>query len=124
MWEHWCTLRDIRESVTIASSVLAAYVTLCAHLGDLFPVLVARGRRAYGHPAQFAAMVKAGFIGAEAASHLLEPSVIPDPIERLFKEARAEAALEAAKQLDWSNPARYHMFSRSIGGWNPSPVAL
>jgi len=74
VWEHWCTLRDIRNSATIASSVLAAYVTLCAHLGDLFPAIVARGRLAYGHPAQLAAMTKAGFVGAEAASHLLQPS--------------------------------------------------
>ncbi len=26
--------------------------------------------------------------------------------------------------FDWSNPARYYMFSRSIDGWNRSPVAL
>ena len=122
VWEHWCTLRDVRDSATIASSVLAAYVTLCAHLGDLFPVLVARGRRAYGHPAQFAAMVRAGFIGTEAASHLLQPSVIPDPIEALLKAARPARAFEAVKQLDWSAPPCYYMFSRSIDQWNPEGV--
>lgn len=118
VWEHWCTLRDLRKSEPVATSVLNAYVTLCAHLGDTFPAVVARGRRAYGHPVQLAAMTEAGFIGAEAASHVKRPSLVPASAERLFGESLPEDALEGAKQLDWSNPPRYYMYSRSIRQWD------
>lgn len=125
VWEHWCTLRDIRQSAPVGSSVLAAYVTLCSRLGDLFPATVTRGRRAYGHPAQLAAMVKAGFIGAEAPSGVSEPTLLPDGLARLFAAGFPEYALDAVNELDWSDPPRYYMFSRRIDQWNgePGPIA-
>ncbi len=122
VWEHWCTLRDICDSASIGLSVVGAYVTLCSHLGDLFAAVVARGRRGYGHPAQLAAMVEAGFIGVEAGSRVLRPSLIPPEVELLLKEARLEASLEGVRHLDWSDPPRYYMFSRSIGQWNPDSL--
>ena len=122
VWEHWCTLRDIRDSASIGLSVVGAYVTLCSHLGDLFAAVVARGRQGYGHPAQLAAMVEAGFIGVEAGSRVLRPSLIPPEVELLLKEARPEASWEGVSHLDWSDPPRYYMFSRSIGQWNPDSL--
>lgn len=122
VWEHWCTLRDLRHSAAIATSVLQAYVTLCSHLGDFFPAFVARGRRAYGHPEQLAAMAIAGFISSEAATQVIEPIPIPAAAESLFKEGEPRTALEAVRQLAWPKCPSYYMFSRRIGEWNPDAV--
>lgn len=96
VWEHWCTLRDIRPAHAIGTSVLTAYVSLVAALGDLFIPCVARGRREYGHPVQLRAMVRAGLVGRASATWDGKPSPISKEAEKLFLEADEAAALEAA----------------------------
>lgn len=118
VWEHWCTLRDIRPAHAIGTSVLTAYVSLVAALGDLFIPCVARGRREYGHPVQLRAMVRAGLVGRASATWDGKPSPISNEAEKLFLEADEAAALEAAEQLKWSSPPQYYMFSRKISGWS------
>jgi len=118
VWEHWCTLRDIRSSCEIANSVLRAYVSLVAALGDLFPPTVARGRRDYSHPTQLCAFVRAGFTSRESATWDTKPVAIPAAAEDLLLEARPADALAAVKQLSWADPPRYYMFSRRISRWS------
>src|SRR6516164_1500062 len=118
VWEHWCTLRDIRPAHAIGTSVLTAYVSLVAALGDLFIPCVARGRREYGHPVQLRAMVRAGLVGRDSATWDGKPSPISKEAEKLFLEADEAAALEAAERLEWSSPPQYYMFSRKISGWS------
>ncbi len=122
VWEHWCTLRDIRPSSEISTSILSAYVTLTAELGDLFPAIVARGRRDYGHPAQLRALVRAGFISEKSANYA--PTVLPPEVEGLLKEARPLAALKAIESLEWPNKLRYYMYPRKIHSWNSDAVIL
>jgi hypothetical protein len=120
VWEHWCTLRDIRPSSRIGTSVLTAYVSLVSALGDRFAPAVARGRRDYGHPRQLRAMVKAGFIGKQSALWDTQPAAIPPAAEKLLLEAEPARSLAAAAQLDWSAPPRYYMFQRRIQHWSPA----
>lgn len=120
VWEHWCTLRDIRTSQPIASSVLRAYVTLVAALGDLFVPTVARGRRQYGHPVQLCAMVRAGLTTEEAATWDTTPVALPATVERLLLEARPVDALPVVEQLRWGAEPTYYMFQRRIRKWSPA----
>jgi hypothetical protein len=119
VWEHWCTLRDIRSSHRIGTSVLTAYVALAAALSDMFVATVARGRRDYGHPVQLAAMVWAGLTSERSALWEGQPTAIPAEIEHLLLRAEPASALEAIERLDWSAPPRYYMFQRRIQQWNP-----
>ncbi len=119
VWEHWCTLRDIRPSARIGASVLRAYLSLVAALGDRFVPTVARGRRDYGHPQQLRAMVIAGLVGKESALWDTTPVAVPAAAERLLLEAEPAKALQAVGPLAWDNPPRYYMFSRRIGRWSP-----
>jgi hypothetical protein len=118
VWEHWCALRDIRATHAIGTSMLTAFISLAATLGDLFIPTVARGRREYGHPAQLRAMVRAGLVGRKSAVWTGTPTAIPPNCERMFEEADPAASLRAAALLDWSNPPRYYMFARKIDGWS------
>ena len=118
VWEHWCTLRDIRPAHAIGTSVLTAFVSLVASLGDLFIPCVARGRREYGHPVQLRAMVRAGLVGRASATWEGKPAAIPKEAELLLLEADEAAALKAVEQFKWSSPPQYYMFSRKISGWS------
>jgi hypothetical protein len=118
VWEHWCTLRDIRSGARIGQSVLTAYVWLVAALGDRFAPTVARGRRDYAHPDQLKALVIAGFVSPTSALWDISPVAIPERSEALFLEAVPGKSLEAASQLDWSRAPCYFMFERRIGRWN------
>jgi hypothetical protein len=118
VWEHWCTLRDIRPSCAIANSVLSAYVSIAAALGDQFPPTVARGRRDYSHPMQLCTLVRAGFTSKESAMWDTIPMAIPTAVEKLLLEARPADALAAVKQLSWVDPPCYYMFSRRISHWS------
>ena len=118
VWEHWCTLRDIRASARIGSSVLTAYVSLVEALSDLFVAAVARGRRDYGHPTQLAAMVYAGFVSQRAAVSNLAPTVVPESVEAMLLEAQPASSLEAAERLPWGRGPRYYMFKRKIRSWS------
>jgi hypothetical protein len=118
VWEHWCTLRDIRPAHAIGTSVLTAFVSLVASLGDLFIPCVARGRREYGHPLQLRAMVRAGLVGRASATWEGKPAAIPNEAELLLLDADEAASLKAVEQLKWSSPPQYYMFSRKIAAWS------
>lgn len=117
VWEHWCTLRDIRPSHRIGTATLAAYVTLVSALGDRFAATVARGRREYGHPVQLAAFAWAGFVGHASATWDTKPVALPKAVEALFLQAKPGAALAAVERLEWPS-LRYYMFSRKLKGWS------
>ena len=118
VWEHWCTMRDIRVGNRIGTSVLTAYVSLVSAAGDRFPATVARGRRDYGHPVQLAAMVFAGFTSHRSATWDITPLVIPPALERLLLEAQPETSLEVAERLAWSRSPHYYMFARRVKNWS------
>lgn len=118
VWEHWCTLRDIRETSRMGTSLLTAYVSLVAALGDRFPAAVARGRRDYGHPWQLCVMVQAGFVSEQAATWETKPTVLPPAAETRLCAAEPGLAVEACELLDWGGPPRYYMFKRRIERWS------
>jgi hypothetical protein len=118
VWEHWCTLRDLRPTNRLGLSVLTAYVSLVAALGDRLAAVVMRGRRDYGHPNQLCAMVHYGFVGEKSAVDEFTPSAIPSAKEALFLDAEPERALAAVEKLDWAKPPKYYMFARKIKSWS------
>jgi hypothetical protein len=118
VWEHWCTLRDIRSEHAIGTSMLTAYVSLVAALGDLFVPTVARGRRDYGHPVQLRAMVRAGLVGEKSAIWDVTPKAVPEKADMLLQQADEAAGLKAAESLNWSSAPQYYMFSRKIASWS------
>jgi len=118
VWEHWCTLRDIRPTSRIATTVLTAYLSLISILGDQFAPTVARGRREYCHPDQLHGLVVSGFTTKISALWDTKPLEIPPAAERLFLEAEPGKSLEATEKLDWSKPPCYYMFSRRIASWS------
>ncbi len=118
VWEHWCTLRDIRPQAPIGLSVLKAYISLASALGDRFVPTVARGRRDYAHPRQLVALVRAGVTGEDSAQWDTTPVEIPPDPERLFLNANPTECLEAAKLLDWSSSPKYFMYKRRISHWS------
>lgn len=117
VWEHWCTLRDIRPSAAIGSSVVAAYVALLSALGDAFAATVARGRREYHHPEQLGAMVRAGLISREAAQADVTPTTIPTVAQHPLCLGDAGISLRHCDTLDWHRPPHYYMFARKIDSW-------
>jgi hypothetical protein len=118
VWEHWCTLRDIRTTHAIGTAMLKAYVSLAAALGDRFLPTVARGRRQYGHPVQLAAAVHAGLTGRESALWDTTPVAIPANVVPLLLESDPKRALEAIERLEWRGAPRYYMYARKIGDWS------
>lgn len=118
VWEHWCTLRDLRTPDPAGASVLRAYVCLCAALGDRFAPTVARGRRDYHHPRQLCALVEAGFTSEASATWDITPDPLPRAPEQLLLEARPADALKAVEQLTWGATPRYYMYQRRIGHWS------
>jgi hypothetical protein len=120
VWEHWCTVRDIRPSHRIGSSVLRAYVALVAALGDRFVASVARGRRDYGHPQQLCAMVRGGLTADTSATWDIKPHKVPDAAEPRFLEATPADEAAAAATLEWDATPRYYMFRRRITHWSPA----
>jgi hypothetical protein len=118
VWEHWCTLRDIRATHEIGTSVLTAFVALVAALGDMFIPTVARGRREYGHPAQLKAMIASGLVDRRSALWSGTPMAIPSNCESVLEDADPATSLKAASSFDWSKPPHYYMFTRKIAGWS------
>jgi hypothetical protein len=118
VWEHWCTLRDIRPRHEIGTSVLTAFISLIAALGDRFIPTVARGRREYGHPVQLREMIRAGLTDAKSALWDGMPTAIPVNCEAVLEDADPATSLKAASSFDWSNGPRYYMFTRKIAGWS------
>ena len=120
VWEHWCTVRDIRPGNAIGTSVLEAYLNMVAVCGGRFVAVVARGRTDYDHPTQLAAMVRAGFISHDQALVDVTPTSIPMEVEPLIYTASPRECVMAAKRLAWpASVFGYYMFARRIDKWNP-----
>lgn len=117
MWEHWCTLRNIRRDAPIGSSVLTAYVTLVRVLGDGFVAAVARGRTDYEHPRQLAAMIHGGFLCEEPALCSSRPVCLPNDAEQAFLTGSDIRAFNVARRLIWGQHPSCYMFARSIDRW-------
>jgi hypothetical protein len=119
VWEHWCTLRNIRTPDATTKTLLAAYVALVAALGDRFVPSVARGRRDYAHPRQLVAIVEAGLTSSASATWDTMPVPIPAAAEPMFLEATPSSCLKGISMLDWGqgNP-KYFMFTRRIMHWS------
>jgi hypothetical protein len=118
VWEHWCTLRDIRETSKIGTSVLMAYISLVSALGDRFAPTVARGRRDYGHPEQLCALVKSGFTARESAVWDIMPKPISAQAEKLLLKADPVSELEGVEKLGWDKKPQYYMYTRKIKSWS------
>lgn len=118
VWEHWCTVRDIRPHDAIAASVLQGYIALVSALGDRFVPTVARGRRDYAHPKQLWACVRSGLTAESSATWDTTPIAIPRTVEPLLLQARPADALTAAERLPWDQTPRYYMFARRIARWS------
>jgi hypothetical protein len=120
VWEHWCTLRNIRQVDSFTTSLIGAYVALAAALGDRFIPTVARGRRDYAHPRQLAAIVHAGLTARESALWHVTPTPIPGATEALLLQARPSEALTGVSKLAWGDEPKYFMFERRIDRWSSS----
>jgi hypothetical protein len=118
VWEHWCTLRDLRPPNRVGLSAITAYVSLVAALGDKFCAAVARGRRDYGHPAQLCALVHAGFVGKDSATWEAKPAAISKDAEPLFLESEPGKSLAAVELLKWDDAPKYFMFARKLDSWS------
>jgi len=118
VWEHWCTLRDLRPQAAIGNSVLTAYISIASVLGDRFGSTVARGRRDYAHPKQLVALVRAGFTTEAAALWDVSPVEIPPQAEALLLQADPSHCFAAANLLDWATPPKYFMYKRRISHWS------
>lgn len=119
VWEHWCTLRDIRASHRIGTSMLTAFISLAAALGDRFIPTVARGRREYGHPKQVAASVHAGLTANASALWDTKPLAIPAAAAPALQESDPRRTLGAVESFPWKEPLpQYFMFERKIAGWS------
>jgi hypothetical protein len=125
VWEHWCTLRDLRSVNRSGLSVLSAYVSLASALGDRFAPTVLRGRREYGHPMQLAAMVHCGFVSADSAIADMNPLAIPEDLESCFLHACPRQSLEGVERLEWCDKTlSYYMFGRKLASWSMSSDVL
>lgn len=119
VWEHWCTVRDIRPGARVGVSVLGGYLTMLNLCGGVLATAVARGRRRYSHPRQLVAMVKAGLVSVEDAVADLVPKPIPRKLEPRIYLADPVSTLAVAGQLEWSQQGlTYYMFARRIGQWS------
>ncbi|MBL7995821.1 hypothetical protein JNM05_10675 [bacterium] len=118
VWEHWCTVRDIRVGNIVGTSVLRAYLDIVAICGGHFVGVVGRGRGDYDHPIQLAALVNAGLLSVEEALVEITPIEIPNESEQLICSSNPRQCVIGARLMNWS-PSRiaYQMFNRSIGSW-------
>ena len=118
VWEHWCTVRDIRSSSEIGTSVLKAYLEMVSLCGDTFVSTVARGRTDYNHPDQLMALVKYGFISRDDALIDIKPKEIKDSVQKEIYSAIPAKCAQAVKSLVWDdNKITYYMFKRRINRW-------
>jgi|GEM_PF-1921540 len=119
VWEHWCTLRDLRDTCSIATLVISAYISLVSVLSDKFPAIVIRGRRDYCHPEQLCAMVQAGFVDKKSALIDIMPVEIPAKVEAKLKTSDPVRGLESIEALEWpEKKLTYYMYARKIKSWS------
>jgi hypothetical protein len=119
VWEHWCTVRDIRPTAPIGTACLQAYLSLLSLLGGRYLAAVARGRRSYGHPGQLKAMVRAGLVSADDALWSTKPLPIAQQQQDELYEARPADTLGAIEALDFAGTdQKYFMFKRAIAKWS------
>jgi len=118
VWEHWCTVRDIRPTSVIGTSVLREYLEMVSLCGGTLASIVARGREDYNHPDQLMALVKYGFISRDDALVDILPKEIKKEVEIEIYSADPLICAKAIKQLTWDDKKlTYYMFKRRINRW-------
>lgn len=119
VWEQWCTTRDIRDTSSIGSSVVAAYLELVSLLGGRFVAAVARGRREHEHPRHLVALVRAGLLTESEATWDITPVAISPAQQQQLYEAREAECLAASMSLTASAQTQtYYMYQRRIDRWS------
>jgi hypothetical protein len=125
VWEHWCTVRDLRPTATIGLSVLKSYLTILSICSGKYVSIITRGRRQYYHPEQLMALVKSGLISKEDALIDVKPKQISKDNEKIIYLSDPKKCLTAVKSMKWDeDKLSYHMFERRIKEWSKTEQVL
>ena len=120
VWEHWCTVRDIRPTHAIGSSVLRAYASLVAALGDKFVPPWRAEDAITAIRSSSAPWSRADSRPRRRRRGTSSLTGFPTPRKKKLLEATPADEAAAVATLGVGRDPRYYMFQRRISHWSPA----